>query len=106
MSDANGALIQNVRSGDSRYDPVVEADQLEKILGPSRHDSEDRDHGARRSMVWGLVVTGMGEGEIMPIESIATPGNGNLNLMGSLGDVCFSTRFSQKVRHFNLGVVV
>ena len=97
MSDGNGALIQNVRNGDSGYDPVVEADQLEKILGLSRHDSEDRDREARRGVVWGLVVTGMGEGEIMPVESIATPGNGNLKLTGSLGDVrLFYSYFSRK----------
>jgi len=91
MSDANGALIQSVRNGDSGYDPVIEADQLEKILGLSRHDSEGRDREARRGVVRDLVVTGMGEGEIMPVESIATPGNGNLKLTESLDDVCFST---------------
>ena len=97
VSDPSGALIQNVDNGDSGYDPVVEADQLEKILGLSRHDSEDRDREARRGVVWGLVVTGMGEGEIMPVESIATPGNGNVKLTGSLGDVrLFSPHFSQK----------
>ena len=76
---------------DAGYDPVVEAEELEKILGLSRHDREDRDREARRGVVWGLVVTGMGEGELMPIESIATPGNGNLKLTGSLGDVRFLT---------------
>ena len=107
VSDANDGLIQSVRNGDSGYDPVVEADQLEKILGLSRNDGEDRDREARRGVVWGLVVTGMGEGEIMPVESIATPGNGNLKLTGSLGDVrCFFSRFSQKGRCLNLGVVV
>ena len=80
VSDANGALIESVRNGDSGYDPVVEADQLEKILGLSRHD-EDRDLEARRVM-WGLVVTGMGE--IISVGSIATPSNGNLKLTGSL----------------------
>lgn len=34
-SDADGALVKSVRDG-SRYYPVVKADQLEKILGPSR----------------------------------------------------------------------
>ena len=107
VSDPSGALIQNVGNGDSGYDPVVEADQLEKILGLSRHDGEDRDREARRGVVWGLVVTGMGEGEIMPVESMATPGNGNVKLTGSLGDVrYFSSRFSQKGRRFNFGVVV
>jgi ATP-dependent Lon protease len=87
LSDASRALVKRVKDDDSRYDPVVEAEELEKILGLSRHDSEDRDREARRGVVWGLVVTGMGEGEIMPVESIATPGNGNLKLTGSLGDV-------------------
>jgi len=97
VSDSNGTLIQNVGNGDSGYDPVVEVDQLEKILGLLRHDGEDRDREARRGVVWGLVVTRMGEGKIMPVESIATPGNGNLKLTGSLGDVrLFSPHFSQK----------
>ena len=97
VSDPSGALIQNVGNGDSGYDLVIEADQLEKILGLSRHDSEDRDGEARRGVVSGLVVTGMGEGDIMPVESIATPGNGNVRLTGSLGDVrLFSPHFSQK----------
>ena len=87
LSDANGALVKSVRHDDSGYDPVVEANELEKILGLSRHDGEDRDREARRGVVWGLVVTGMGEGEIMAVESIATPGGGNLKLTGSLGDV-------------------
>ena len=86
-ADAAGGLDKSARLGDAGYDPVVEVDELEKILGLSRHDREDRDREARRGVVWGLVVTGMGEGELMPIESIATPGNGNLKLTGSLGDV-------------------
>jgi len=87
VTDADGPLVNSVRNDSPGYDPVVEADELEKILGLPRHDGEDRDREARRGVVWGLVVTGMGEGEIMPIESIATPGNGNLKLTGSLGDV-------------------
>ena len=61
--------------------------QLEKILGLPQHDCEDRDRDARRGVVWGLVVTGMGVGELMPVESIATPGNGNLKFTGLVGDV-------------------
>ena len=65
----------------------VKVDELEKILGLSQLDREDRDRESRCGVVWGLVVTGMGEGELMPIESIATPGNGTLKLTGSFGDV-------------------
>jgi len=71
-TDAAGGLDKSARLGDAGYDPVVEVDELEKILGLSRHDREDRDREARRGIVWGLVVT---------------PGNGNLKLTGSLGDV-------------------
>jgi ATP-dependent Lon protease len=86
-ADAARGLDKNARLGDTGYDPVVEVDELEKILGLSRHDRDDCDRESRRGVVWGLVVTGTGEGEQMSIESIATPGNGTLKLTGSLGDV-------------------
>jgi ATP-dependent Lon protease len=53
----------------------------------SRHDREDIDRETKRVVDWGLVVTGMDEGELMAVESIATPGNGNLKLTVWLGDV-------------------
>ncbi|KAH9044893.1 ATP-dependent protease La [Lactarius deliciosus] len=87
VSEASDALVKRSKEGGVGYNPIVEADELEKILGLSRYDGEDRDREARRGVVWGLVVTGMGEGEIMPVESIATPGSGHLKLTGSLGDV-------------------
>jgi hypothetical protein len=80
-------LDKSTRLGDAGYDPVVEADELEKISGLSRHDLENRDREARRDVVWGLVVTGMGEAELVPTESIATAGNGNRKPTGSFGDV-------------------
>ncbi|KAH9177271.1 Lon protease C-terminal proteolytic domain-containing protein [Lactarius sanguifluus] len=86
-SKASDALVKRSNEGGVGYNPIVEADELEKILGLSRYDGEDREREARRGIVWGLVVTGMGEGEIMPVESIATPGSGRLKLTGSLGDV-------------------
>jgi ATP-dependent Lon protease len=86
-TDAAGGLDKSARLGGAGYDPVVEANELEKILELSRHDREDRDREARCGVVWGLVATGMGEGELMPVESIATPGNGNLKFTGLLGDV-------------------
>ena len=86
-ADAAGGLDSRPRLGDAGYDPVVKADELKNILGLSRDDRKDRDREARCGVVWGLVVTGMDEGELMFIESIATPGNGNLKLTGSLGDV-------------------
>lgn len=86
-SDPIGALDKNAGDGDAGHGPVVEADELEKILGLSRHDREDRDREAKRSVVWGLVVTGIGEGDLMPVESIVMHENGNPKLIGSLDDV-------------------
>lgn len=83
-SDTTGVLIKD---GDAGYDAVVEVEDLESILGLPRYDGEERERETRRGVVWGLVVTGMGEGEVMPVESIATPGSGQLKLTGSLGDV-------------------
>jgi ATP-dependent Lon protease len=66
---------------------VVEEHELEKILGVPRWDSEEREREEKRGVVYGLVVTGMGEGGILPVESTAVPGAGRLKLTGSLGDV-------------------
>ncbi|KAG2107624.1 Lon protease C-terminal proteolytic domain-containing protein [Suillus discolor] len=66
---------------------TVEPHELEKILGIPRWDGEERDREEKRGVVYGLVVTGMGEGGILPVESIALPGTGRLKLTGSLGDV-------------------
>ena len=74
-TDAGGGLDKSARLGDAGYDPVVELDGLEKILGLSWHDREYRDREARRGVVWGLVVTGMGKGELMSVESITISGN-------------------------------
>lgn len=69
------------------YKDVVDEDELEAILGVPRWDADERDREERRGVVYGLVVTGMGEGGILPVESIAVPGSGKLKLTGSLGDV-------------------
>ena len=100
--DAKSTSIQRVKNGDSGYDPIIGADQLEKIM-VSQHDSEDRDRKARQGAVLGLVVTCMGEGEIMPFESIATPGNRNVKRTGPLGDVCV---FSSPVPRRRVDVLI
>lgn len=75
------------------YQKVVEEHELEKILGISRWEGEERDREERIGLVYGLVVMGRGEGGILPVETIAVPGTGHLKLTGSLGDVsfCFSS---------------
>jgi ATP-dependent Lon protease len=69
------------------YKRIVEEHELENILGIARWDGEEREAEARRGVVYGLVVMGQGEGGILPVETIAVPGSGQLKLTGSLGDV-------------------
>jgi ATP-dependent Lon protease len=90
LAGALGSLecVSQAQQGWRRgYNYIVEADELEKTSRLSRYDGEDREREAWRGVVWGLVVTGMGEGATMPVESIATPGSGHLKLTGSLGEV-------------------
>ncbi|KAL5520372.1 hypothetical protein ACEPAG_9596 [Sanghuangporus baumii] len=72
---------------ESEYDPKVEEKDLEAILGVPRLDGEEKEREARRGVVYGLVVTGLGEGGILPVETTAVPGSGQLKLTGSLGEV-------------------
>ncbi|CAL1698106.1 unnamed protein product [Somion occarium] len=69
------------------YNKVVEEHDLEKILGIARWDAEEREREERRGLVYGLVVSGVGEGGILPVETAVVPGSGRLKLTGSLGDV-------------------
>jgi ATP-dependent Lon protease len=65
---------------------VTEADLI-KILGMPRWENEERDREERRGIAWGLVVMGEGQGGILPVETLTTPGSGKLMLTGSLGEV-------------------
>ncbi|KAF8889077.1 Lon protease C-terminal proteolytic domain-containing protein [Infundibulicybe gibba] len=69
------------------YRNIVEEHELETILGVARWDGEEREREERRGIVYGLVVMGQGEGGILPVETIAVPGTGQIKLTGSLGDV-------------------
>jgi ATP-dependent Lon protease len=86
-SETSKALVKRSKHDGVSYNPIVEADELEKILGLSRYNGRDREREPRRRVVWVLLVTGMGEGTIMPVESITTPGIGHLKLTGLLGEV-------------------
>lgn len=72
------------------YSPLVDEGDLEKILGLPRSDGEEREREERRGLIYGLVVMGQGEGGILPVETIAVPGEGRVKLTGSLGDVSLS----------------
>ena len=90
-AETSKPLVRRSKDSNADYNPVVEADELENILGLSRYHSEDREREPRWGVVWGLVVIGMGEGATMPVESIATPGSGHLKLTGLLGEVSPAT---------------
>jgi len=83
-SDGASSVVVAV---DSRYSAVVGDDDLERILGPARFDREERDAVSKRGVVYGLVVSGGGEGGILPVETAVLPGTGHLKLSGSLGEV-------------------
>jgi ATP-dependent Lon protease len=85
-SEASNVLVKRSNDGDMGYNPIVGADELEKTLRLSRYDCEDRERESRRGVVWGLVVTGIGEGAIIP-ESTTTLGSGYLKQTGSLDEV-------------------
>ncbi|KAG2121305.1 ATP-dependent protease La [Suillus clintonianus] len=82
-----GDRNNNNNENEKEWRATVEPHELEKILGIPRWDTEERDREEKRGVVYGLVVTGMGEGGILPVESTAVPGVGRLKLTGSLGDV-------------------
>jgi len=95
---------------ENKYNPIVELGDLEKYLGLPRYKWEevvgldcDDDDGnklgrgrGKRGVVFGLVVSGVGEGGVLPVESVFVPagtlgegrsGGGGIILTGMLGDV-------------------
>ena len=79
---------RNDQDGDKlpAYQKEVREEDLEGILGIPRYDSE-RERTPKRGVVYGLVVSGLGEGGVLPVETCTIPGKGDLRLTGSLGDV-------------------
>lgn len=78
----------NDQGGDklSTYEKEVREGDLEQILGIPMYDGE-KERIPRCGVVYGLVVSGLGEGGMLPVETCAIPGKGDLRLTGSLGDV-------------------
>lgn len=70
----------------STYQKEVMEEDLEKILGLPRYDG-GKERTPKRGVVYGLVVSGLGEGSVLPVETCTIPGKGDLRLTGSLGDV-------------------
>jgi len=78
----------NDEGGDklSTYEKEVKEDDLEKVLGIPTYDG-GKERIPKRGVVYGLVVSGLGEGGVLPVETCTIPGKGDLRLTGSLGEV-------------------
>lgn len=73
-------------ASDEKYDAEYDAKQIEEVLGKPKFLNEEYDIKDMVGIVTGLAWTQVG-GDILYIESILTPGKGNLSLTGNLGDV-------------------
>jgi ATP-dependent Lon protease len=68
------------------YTAEITPADVEKILGMPRYLKEEYEVGGMTGVVTGLAWTQVG-GDILYIESILSPGKGELHLTGNLGDV-------------------
>ncbi|KAN0142109.1 hypothetical protein V8E53_000571 [Lactarius tabidus] len=83
--EASKALVDCNKDGDTGSNPIVEADELKKILRLSCYGDEDRELEPRRGVIWALMVSRMGQGDLP--SRATTPSVGHLELSGSLGEV-------------------
>ncbi len=84
-----GTVVRNIAKSivmEEEYKSLVDLEQIEIILGPSRFDKELYQDNKLAGVVTGLAWTQAG-GEILFIESSLSRGKGKLTLSGQLGDV-------------------
>ncbi|MDR0876885.1 MAG: endopeptidase La [Treponema sp.] len=70
----------------SSFKKTVQPAALEKLLGRHRYKNDVVFKEARIGVTYGLAWTETG-GTMLPVETIAFPGNGDLIITGNLGDV-------------------
>lgn len=68
------------------YEAQITEEQINKILGTPRFDSEKQEENDTAGVVTGLAWTSVG-GDILYIESSLSRGKGRLQITGNLGDV-------------------
>ncbi len=68
------------------FAPELSAEEMKKILGMPRFRQDEYEVGGMTGVVTGLAWTETG-GDILYIESVLTPGKGEMHLTGNLGDV-------------------
>ncbi|ORZ12756.1 ATP-dependent protease La [Absidia repens] len=69
------------------YNPKVDLQDLEDILGIVKFEKELAERSPVPGVVTGLAYSGSGNGSILFVETSKMPGEGKLQLTGSLGDV-------------------
>ena len=88
--DKNIAKIVRYRAKqigfNEKYSPEISLKDVETILGVPRFRNDMYEVEGMVGVVTGLAWTEVG-GDILYIESILTPGKGNLSMTGNLGDV-------------------
>ncbi|KAL0086468.1 ATP-dependent protease La [Phycomyces blakesleeanus] len=72
---------------ESDYVSEINKEDVEEILGISTYEKEVAGRESIPGVVTGLAYSGSGNGGILFIEASKMPGNGELQLTGSLGDV-------------------
>ncbi|GAA6058145.1 hypothetical protein JCM3770_001947 [Rhodotorula araucariae] len=78
--------VELAEADEGAYNPEVNEEDLERILGPGRWEEEE-DDAARVGVATGLAYQGSGNGGILHIETTYTPGSGTFSLTGQLGSV-------------------
>ncbi len=78
-------IAKNIAS-DTKYETVLTAKMLGKILGPTKYSRDLYSGNDQAGVVTGLAWTAAG-GEILFIETSLSRGNGKLTLTGNLGEV-------------------
>lgn len=86
-AEASDSSTQDSKSTPA-YNPIVNIDDLEDILGTERFDEELAAPSSLPGIVTGLVAYSTGsQGSILFIEVADMPGTGRVQLTGKLGDV-------------------
>lgn len=79
-------IVKKMMTGEDREVFQITDYNLEKYLGKKKYSWNDNDIIGHIGVVNGLAYTPFG-GDILPIEATCYPGQGNLSLTGSLGEV-------------------
>jgi ATP-dependent Lon protease len=75
------------------FDTTIKPEDLRKILGPTKHESDTYTEKQAPGVAVGLAWTSVG-GEILFIEVSLSKGNGKLQLTGNLGEVMKESAFT------------